>query len=115
MEKHGSSRTDFQDIRYSSISKKSVEKIQFSLKSKTKNGYMSNDPWQCNEQLDKVAKTNKSTEVYGNINTVCLLHVSAIHMAILREVRYKASTNLFTYIIRYKLVLITKKKSVGPL
>jgi hypothetical protein len=51
---------------------KSVEKIQVSLQSDMNNGYTSHDPRQCNEQFDKVAKTNKSTEVHGNINTVLL-------------------------------------------
>ena len=76
---------------------------------------MSNDPRLCNEQLDMVAKTNKSTDVYGNMNTVCLLHVSATYMAIPREGRYKASINLFTCIIRYKLELITKKNVCSPI
>jgi len=36
-------------------------------------------------------------------------------MAILREVRHKASINLSTYIIRYKLELITKKIVCRPI
>jgi len=84
MEKLGSRRTDFHNIWHTSIFQKSVEVIQISLKSENNNGYVSNDTQQCTEQLrvDKVAKTNQSTEVHGNINKVCLLHVSATHKCI---------------------------------
>ena len=89
MEQLRSHWTDFNDISYASIFQKSVHKIQVSLEYEINNGYISNDPRKCIQQLDMVAKINQSTKVYGNINTVCLLHVSATHMAILKEVRYK--------------------------
>lgn len=46
---------------------------------------MFKDPQPCTEQLGMVAKTNKCTKLRKYIanNTVCLLHVSATHVAIL--------------------------------
>jgi len=51
-----------------------------------------NNPWPCIEQLAVVTKpthAHKCTQVSYIMNVICVLHVSAILVAILREAHHK--------------------------